>query len=260
MTSPEHGSPTAQRDALALLAAAPSLAHDPCIADDVLVAWHENELDAAQARSVKRHVAGCERCFDTWAALNDAMPRPASAPTWVDRWRDAWRARPRWQPMAAGAIVVLLGVALGDRLLRSGGPDLINYELSVQGSTMWRGDEPSPGDVMALAPGDRFELLLRPATATGDAPVVRLYRLTDSSPAAVRAPTAQRLDQGTLRLRGTIGDDVALPLGPSRLLILLGPTATDPDVQDALQELGAEPSVRTSRWQAWRIDVTVTPR
>lgn len=260
MSTPAPDNPTAARDALAVLAVTARCKDEHCVDDETLLAWHEGALSDSEAARVKHQVAHCERCFDLWCELCEALPRPAPAPSFVDRLRAAWDRRPGWPPVVAAAFVVLLGIGLGDRLMQSGPTARVAYELSVQGTSTLRSDADVKDRTLELSPGDRFELLLRPETSTAQSTAVQLFHVRDQARVRLRAPDSATVGEGTLLIRATVGKDIVLPAGEGTLVVLAGTAGELPTIDAALAALADQPKYSGDGWQAWQLSIRVLPR
>lgn len=267
MTNDERPEREADRSVARSVLALTGRREDDCPDLDAIVAWHERRLDTERMREVEAHVAHCDRCFALWrglAAVTDADPRRASAADTprATGWWSRLRARLA-QPALLGALVA--GVAsvavvsvyvLGPA--EPGGPPLPGYALELQGRALMRGD--GPGGIadapVALAPGVRFELVLRPDTAVADDVGMRAWLDRDDALTALDTTraTAQR---GVVALEGVVGTDWTLPEGDADLVVVVGRTATLPDGEEAVAALGADTRATTDDWTAWRVAVHV---
>lgn len=253
----KHDDPTAARDALAYLATAPSRNKTRCVETGTLVAWHERTLGATESAQVKRHVAHCEICFETWSALCEARPAPLPTPSLWSRLTAMLTTRPAWQPLAAGALVLLLGVTLGQQLMRPDTGGLVAYDLSVQGGAQWRGGDDAQR--ITLQPGDRFELTLRPATAYEAVPTVRVYDAGTTPPVLLDVPPAMHAGQGTMRVLARMDDSLMLAPGAHSLIVVIGIDGALPTPVELQDALATRSELRTEQWQAWRVPVVVAP-
>ncbi len=108
-----HGHRDASIDALlrqTLRDGAGAVEAGPCLEADVLAAWADRSLPAADATSVEHHVAGCARCQAVAAGLARASaPVHEPAPGFWTRWQLGWLV-----PVAAAAALAVW-VALPDR-------------------------------------------------------------------------------------------------------------------------------------------------
>lgn len=234
---------------------------------DAIVAWHERRIDDAWMHEVEAHVAHCDRCFALWrglAAVTDADPRRASAGDTAHAagWWSALRAR-LLHPALLGAVVasVALIAVVSVYVLGPagpGGPALPGYALEIQGRALMRGDE--PGGVadapVALAPGTRFELVLRPDTAVADEVGVRAWLARGGALTALDT-TRATTQRGVVALEGVVGTDWTLPEGGAHLVVVVGRTAALPDGDEVVAALGADARATTDDWTAWRVPVHV---
>ncbi|MEO1086014.1 MAG: hypothetical protein AAFY88_17380 [Acidobacteriota bacterium] len=162
-------------------------------------------------------------------------------------------ARRRWLPQAIAAVAaVLLCVVLWPR---PPGP-LPVYQLSAESTTRKMRSEPAPtasevavvGDVLALADGDTFEIVLRPQSAVSGSVDAAVYALRGAGLERTALP-AEVSESGSVRVRGRFdaalrgaGDNVELWVVVSAAGAVPGPEELDP---------GA--SIGDGEGQKWRV-------
>ena len=109
---------TQQRDAAIarLLAQMPGdeAGPGPCLEPEVLAAWMDGTLSAADRRIAEGHAAGCDRCQAMLAAMVRSEPAPARPARWWSTGAIRWAA-----PLVAGALAVTLWFAADPAILRS---------------------------------------------------------------------------------------------------------------------------------------------
>lgn len=161
------------------------------------------------------------------------------------------RSLARWSA-AVAAVAAAASVAL---FLRPLAP-LPDYSLEVSGGVRaWRGEEPA--EALALAPGDRFQVIVRPQT-----PVSRASRLEalcvlarggELRPLEVRS----EIDPagGSVKMEGSLGRDV--PPGRWTLWAVVGRPGKLPDPA-VLPSLA--PGARERDWVAAGTEILVRPR
>ena len=189
------------------------------------------------------------------------VQRPAAAPA-APASVSTLKPKPRaWRPWAvpaslAAAAAVVLAVW-------SGRPDpLPDYALRLEGATSaQRGASAgaAEGTPAVFVEGNRLELVLTPATATTGAVEARVLLLAGGALRPLPAPPLETSPQGAMRLRGTVGRDVALPPGDSILLVAVGRPGALP-APDALRAAlqGASPA-HGAGWTGWAVPVRFQP-
>jgi hypothetical protein len=167
----------------------------------------------------------------------------------------------RWWPVAAAlaAAALLLVVWPGGEQA-----PLPGYEVSLRGPVRAdRSPAPaaadSPWEVPAVfAPGNRFELVLRPDHAVAGPVAVRTYRQEGGDlrpwPLPVDGP-----HDGAVRIAGTVGREIDLPAGETMLVVVLGRPRELPAAEEALARLGAGGRIATRGWLAWRQALALQP-
>src|SRR5262245_24399063 len=151
---------------------------DACPPLEDLQRWHEQSLDATQARAMQDHVAACERCFELWRGLvalgeSDPRHRPRESSALARLWAPVatlMRSRALLAGAAASvATLALIGVYLATVPFGRHAPPLPGYELELQGRALFRGAvEPPLEAPVEFEAGTRFELVLRPERAVSE--------------------------------------------------------------------------------------------
>ncbi len=98
------------------------------------------------------------------------------------------------------------------------------YLASLSGATEeWRGEAPpeTTGGPPRFAPGNRLELVLTPERAVEGRPEVATFLARDGELAYWPVPF-EVSDHGAVRIAGTVGEDLPLPPGESRLAVAVG--------------------------------------
>ena len=206
---------------------------------------------------------GVEPTVDAAAHRPESATRP---PRRVERSPAPPRRRPRarqlwWAAAAALAAAVALVVILpaGD------GAPLPAYEIRLAGEV--RGERsPDPDDATErrwdepaiFAPGNRFELVLRPERAVSGRLAVRTYRQEGGALLRWSLPVEGPHD-GTVRIAGTVGAGIDLPAGESTLVVVLGRRGGLPVADEVVAQLGTGGHARTSDWLAWRQRLALPP-
>ncbi len=251
-----------------------------CPDPERLVAWHERRLGADAAAGVERHVADCDRCFALWRelhALAASDPRRTPARAGEGAAAGAW-----WTRLLAGlrtpagvgaatavalALVVVIGLDLAGPGTGGGGAvaPIPGYELTLQGRADFRGDGVSSAAApVVLTAGNRFELLLRPATAVEGEVAATVYAVDAAGAVRALPATPATLSRGLVLIRGTLGADWALPAGQVALLVAVGRPQALPDGETLRARLdGGDQRIATTitgpGFAAWRGPVIVEP-
>ena len=234
--------------ALSLTARAPA---GSCPAPEDIAAWHEGRLASEASERVQDHVAHCENCFALWHGLLE-VERSAPARVDVRRRQPGLFGLPVWSFGLGGvAAAVLVAVMIAN--LDAGLPA---YELSVQGQLQMRGEAADPGTVR-LVEGNRFELLLRPATAVDENLEARVWVLRDGAAEPLAAPEPVLLDAGVVLLEGEVGRDVRVPGDATELVVVLGRSGKLPEASDAVRALAGGDQAQRRNWSAWRVPVVL---
>lgn len=167
--------------------------------------------------------------FGATASGGDARERPvAEPPTSAQRSEASPGAKVvsitsarRWVGSAAAVLAVAAAVLLFVRA-----PDdaeLPRYALEVRsGEKVVRGEDVPTGDVTAYSNGAVFDFVLVPDAAVAEDVGLAVFVVGDGGTHVWDAPY-QRLDGGTFRVRGTVGDQLDLAPGTWRVVFLVGP-------------------------------------
>ncbi len=147
----------------------------------------------------------------------------------------------RW----AGPVAALVAIAAAVMLFVAT-PDhaaLPRYALDVRsGEKVVRSDDAPVGDVTAYSKGAVFDFVLVPAAKVTEDVALAAFLIGDAGPRAWDAP-AQRLDGGTFRVRGTVGDQLDLEPGTYRVVFFVG-------ARDALPSAATEDAPGAQRFEA----------
>jgi len=157
-------------------------------------------------------------------------------------------------PLAlAASLLVAVGVAT---LLRQGAaPALPGYGLRLDGQvTLMRGESPPP-QAAPFAAGNTFRLVLTPETRVDGEVAARAYLLSDGSIEPLPAPAPRTSDDGAVLIEGEVGDDVLLPQGAARILVVVGRESKLPDPAALAARLGAAGQEQSDDWSAWMLPV-----
>jgi len=174
-------------------------------------------------------------------ALPRAFPR-RPFPAWV-----AW-------PLAAAALIAFVSVAYRGVLPWGPGAavvegDLPSYSLRVEGGTRSLRSSEAPEGPLLLAPGNRLQLILTPQEAV-PFPIQARAFLSDGEGWRKLGPGLLEVSaQGAVRLEAVIGENLSLPPGPGRLLLVTG---TEEALAASLPALLAGSEVFSGpRWRAF---------
>jgi hypothetical protein len=137
-------------------------------------------------------------------------------------------------------------------------PQLPDYEFTLEGTTAMRGTSPPDASPVLLTAGNRFELILRPATALEEPVEARVWLLRgDGDARALPASPARQL-RGAVLISGEVGTDWPIAAGDGLLLVVVGYPQALPDVGVLRRRLGdSRRSVSGRGWQAWRLPVRI---
>lgn len=135
---------------------------------------------------------------------------------------NALRERLRRAPWQRGLVPLALAAGALFLLLRPAPPPRAPLPA-------YHAERPGAGAALALAAGERFELVLRPerplpAGAAEPGPVRGFWLTATSPPEAWRPPAVFEAD-GTLRVAGVVGEHLPHRPGAGTLVITLGPAA-----------------------------------
>ncbi len=168
-------------------------------------AW---EADAANAPDLLAPLDDLER-----QRLRNAV-RKGRAPS---------RSRRTWVGLGgavAAAAAILLALRIGAGPGGDGGYPEYGLEIRSQGWSPVR--SATVADAWTYTDGMTVDVLLRPATAAPDGVWAAVYRI-DGGAAERLAWSPQVSKDGALRLTATLGPELELPRGPSRLAFVVGP-------------------------------------
>ncbi len=187
---------------------------------------------------------------DLVARLRQELPaRPAPARVVPLRRAPAW--------LRLGLVPTLAAAGLLVYFQPWSGPDgLPPYELRLGGMT--RAERSAEPSADASAPlvftrGNRFELLLTPATAARGPLEARAFVAGDAGLTALPMPDGQRSADGVLRVTGVVGQDVRLPEGDSTLVVVLGRPGALPAAAELQARLADADAARDALWSAWKL-------
>lgn len=179
---------------------------------------------------------------------------PAERAAWTLP-RESSRSRPSLWAAAAALAAAVLAVVLWPE---AGRAPLPGYQAVLEGALrVERGpgdpgvSEPAWPEATAFAPGNRFELVLRPETAVEGAVEVRTFRQEGDSLVPWPLP-AETPEGGAVRIAGTVGREVELPSGESTLVVVIGRRGDLPSPGEVLTRLGESGRAGDDDWQAWR--------
>lgn len=184
-----------------------------------------------------------------------ADPGPAVRPFRLPERERRWPVR--WAAAAALAAALLVLVLWPDA---ERGP-LPGYQAMLTGTVRTErgpGAEGAEGsaapawpETASFAPGNRFELVLRPESAIEGPLEVRTFRQTAGSLVPWPLPS-EIAEGGAVRLAGTVGRDVELPPGESTLVAVVGRRGALPAADVLLARLGESGHAGDRGWWAWR--------
>lgn len=161
------------------------------------------------------------------------------------------RRRPVWMPAAMAAAIV--SAVMVSFVLQPGVEPLPDYTTQLRGGATMR-SAPEPTDRLPVFErGDRFELVLTPATTVEASLGVRLFRDDGEALEALAAPAAEVSPLGAARVVGRIGDDILLAPGPHEIVAVVGRADRLPGAAEVARKLGDDDVLRTRSWSATRI-------
>jgi hypothetical protein len=179
-------------------------------------------------------------------------PRPRLLPFRPASWRFAG-----WLGAAAVAASGLLLVVRGPASM----PPLPLYSAELRGEIRTQRGAPGPAaGPRQFGPGSRLSLVVSPDRFV--AGEVEARALLERGAEIVPWQQAPRLDisaQGAVLLRGTIGEEIRLRPGPSRVWIVVGQRGKIPPDSELVTALHAG-RLRHRHWQAVSADVSVADR
>lgn len=180
-------------------------------------------------------------------AVAGALPRRAAR---------AWLRAALWPALAAASLLLFLRPWNQPSVLPS-------YELSLAGALRTERSAAPPADTREPVPfafGNRFELLLTPATSAGSEVAARVYVSHAGSLDELVTPTPERSADGALRISGVVGEQLRLPEGEFALLVVVGRPGALPDARALAERLSQASLAREAFWTAWRLRVRVAAR
>ncbi|MEO0425313.1 MAG: hypothetical protein AAF184_23455 [Pseudomonadota bacterium] len=206
-----------------------------------------------------------------------AVPQEAAPSASVTPLTPKAERRRGWRPavaipsaLAAGLLIaVLLPALLTGPTPRQALPD---YVLQVGGMTAeLRSDptqdvrvtptSPTPAAV-AVAPGNQLRLLMTPGTESEAQVSARLYlqASTQTTPQALPldASLVRTSPSGAVRIEARVGEQLPLPNGSSRLLIVVGQEDALPTAATLAGLIGEYGGVDGGQWQAFALDITLS--
>jgi hypothetical protein len=128
------------------------------------------------------------------------------------------------------------------------------------GAQVYRGKETSPSRSQVFIPGSPLTLTVTPQTAVQGAVGARVFLESLGGSGDLRAwepePRLESTDQGTVRLQGTLGQEIQLPPGDWRIWAVVGRKGAIPSVRRLRTELRAG-RTRGDGWQAVSADLRV---
>jgi len=230
-----------------------------------------DDLDPARVESFIAHAGACERCgraLQRAAQAEQALyelaaevaPLPDPEPRWRRWWslalsRRWWNTAYRWLTGPALACAAAAGIVL---FMQS--PDLqplTGYQLEVTGGEQ----ETRSAVVEVVGPrtfkeGSQLKLVLRPEQSSEVEPQVLVYVDEFRAAARLEGLKLQVSDSGSVLLRGSFGQELALPAaGSHQLLVALAP-ADAPLELDSL-ERALHGASEASIWQVWVVPIDV---
>lgn len=236
------------------------------------------DLSPEEVEALRREAARSPEAAAAWEAfqpldedfraslvgrVRDELASPVSPPAPEARVLPFRRRVPAW--LRRGALPALAAAILLVALWPAGGPEALpDYELRLGGtlrSERSAAEAPSPveGEPVPFAAGNRFEVLLTPATSAGPDVEARVLvsRAAGFEPLALPSPAIS--GDGALRIAGVVGDDVRLPAGEATLLVVVGRAGALPAGPELEARLARDGRVRTPLWSAWRLRVIAAP-
>lgn len=179
---------------------------------------------------------------------------PREPRSWLLPFRPATLRFAGWRAAATVAAAGLLLVVRGPATM----PPLPLYTAQLSGEVQAFRGEPGPATGPQLfVPGSRLSLVVRPERPVAGEVEARGF-LARGAEIAPWQP-APRLDisaHGVVRLQGTIGEEIRLRPGPSRVWIVVGRRGKIPPASELLAALRAG-RTRNHHWQAVSADLRV---
>lgn len=189
-----------------------------------------------------------------------APTQPSAAPAPAGR---VWNSVPGWLRLGLAPALVLAVLLVSVRIWRDPGP-LPAYELRLSGDSRSLRSTTTAAEVgsatpASFAPGNRFELVLTPATSAGRAVEARLFIVRGARLETLAAPAPTLSVDGAWRLAGVVGQDVQLPLGEFTLLVVVGRPGDLPDPAQLAARSSTTTPLRGPRWSAWQVRARGVP-
>ncbi len=166
----------------------------------------------------------------------------------------AWLRLGLWPALAAASLLVYFQPWSRPEALPA-------YELRLSGALRSERSAAAP-DLSAplrFARGNRFELLLTPATSARAAVEARAFVARGEQLELLALPSATLSDDGALRIVGVVGTNVDLPEGESTVLVVVGRPGTLPNAAELRARLAHGSPVRDPHWSAWKLRLQALP-
>ncbi len=132
-----------------------------------------------------------------------------------------------------------------------------HYTLSVAGSVQTQrgvGHAEQPDQVIHLAPGNRLQVVLTPDQPVSNVVEARAFlAVGEGRWQAVDPAYLAVSESGAIRLDAIVGSELAVAMGVSQLLVVLGPPADLPDVEVAARATLEQGTAAGEAWRAYRI-------
>lgn len=192
-----------------------------------------------------------------------APPPPRAAPPERTPW--AFRREPSDGGAARWAAAAILAAAvLGALFWPEADPaPLPDYQAALLGEVRTERDPgggsgaPEGPETILFAPGNRFELVLRPETAVEGEIEVGTFR--EAGGRLVRWPLpVETAAGGSVRIAATVGRELELPDAGRTLVVVLGRPGRLPAADEVLAGLGGG-SAAAPGWRAWRWRLAPAP-
>lgn len=244
------------------------------LAADALSDTDRHELEARAAESREGAAAweafrplGADYRRQLAAQLTDAVggdePAVAENPVQVDRPERGEvvpidrSPRWRWAKWAIPAAAIAAGLVLVLRPMGEVAP-LPTYEIALAGTVAEQRSVTAsdPEGIQLLAAGNRFELNLTPTTDVEGAVGAEIRLLRDGELQAL-SWSPEVATSGTVRWRGTVGEDIDLPPGRSSLVIVVGRSGKLPGDKELLAAVSAAGRAAGDGWRAWWVEILV---
>lgn len=177
-------------------------------------------LEAFRPLDEAHHAAVTDRILGLASAKAPATSEPSRPAVPLIPLTRARRSSMTTIVPVVGALAVAAAVAL--YVGRAGSPTLPGYELVVAGDRALRGGDAAPEPIAQLAPDSRFELVLRPSSATQAQVELRAF-LVRGDAAQPWNVTPEISAEGAVRIQGRV--DALFPPGAGEwgVLLIVGP-------------------------------------